>query len=77
MDSGSNAHICTSMLGLIESKKLKECNMILRIGNEAKVAAEVISTYPLRLPSGFRLDLKDYYCVPVSSQNLIFVSMLA
>ena len=51
--------------------------MILRISNGAKVAAEAVGTYPLRLSSGVRLHLKDYYYVPVASQNLISVSVLA
>ena len=51
--------------------------MILRVDNRAKIATETIATYPLQLPSDIRLDLKDYYYVPVASQNLIFVSMLA
>ena len=51
--------------------------MIFRIGNGAKIAAEVVETYPLRLPSGVRLDLKDYYYISVASQNLISVSVLA
>ena len=54
LDSDSNAHIYTSMQGLTESRRLREGDMILRVGNGAKVAAEVISTYSLRLPSGFR-----------------------
>ena len=51
--------------------------MILRIDNGAKIIAEAVGTYPLRLSSGVRLDLKDCYYVPVASQNLIFVSVLA
>ena len=51
--------------------------MILRVGNGAKVAAEVVGTYPLRLPSDVRLNLKDCYYVSVASQNLIFMSVLA
>ena len=51
--------------------------MILQIDNEAKIAVETIGTYPLRLSSDIRLDLKDYYYVSVASQNLISVSELA
>ena len=51
--------------------------MILQVGNRIKVAAEAIGTYPLRLPSGVRLDLKDCYYVSIASRNLIFVSVLA
>ena len=51
--------------------------MILQVGNRAKVAVEAVGTYPLRLPSNFRLDLKDCYYVLVASRNLIFISVLA
>ena len=63
--------------GLIESRRLKESDMIFQVGNRAKIAAETIGTYPFRLSSDFRLDLKDCYYVPIASQNLIFVSVLA
>ena len=56
---------------------MREGDMIFRIGNKAKVATETVGTYPLWLPSGVRLDLKDYYYVSVASQNLISVSELA
>ncbi len=36
-----------------------------------------MGTYPLRLPSGFSLLLRDYYYVPAASRNLISVSCLA
>ena len=61
LDSDSNAHIYTSMHDLIENKRLKEGDMILWIDNGVKVIAEAVGTYPLQLPSGFRLDLKNYY----------------
>ena len=77
LDSGSSAHICTSMQGLIESKRLRENDMILRVDNGVKVTAKAVGTYSLRLPSDFRLDLKDYYFVPIASRNLISVSVLA
>ena len=51
--------------------------MILRIDNRAKITAEAVGTYPLRLPSGFKLDLKDCYFIPIANRNLIFISMLA
>ena len=77
LDSGSSAHIYTSMQGLIENRRLRKGDMILQISNKVKVAAEVVGTYPLRLPSSVRLDLKDCYYVSVASQNLIFMSILA
>ena len=65
------------MQDLMKSRRLKEDNMIFWIGNGAKITAEIISTYPLRLPSDFRLDLKDCYFIPVASQNLIFMPVPA
>ena len=41
--------------------------MILRIDNGAKINAKTIDTYPLRLLSKFKLDLKDYYFISVAS----------
>ena len=77
LDSGSSTHICISIQDLIESRRLREGDMILRIGNGAKVAAEAVGTYPLRLSSDFRLDLKDCYFVSVASRNLNSMSVLA
>ena len=65
------------MQGLIESRRLRKGDMILRVSNGAKIATEAIDIYPLRLPSDFRLDLKDCYYVPIASQNLISMFMLA
>ena len=65
--SSSNAHIYTSMQGLIESRRLKKYDMILRVGNEAKITVEVVGTYPLRLPSSIILDLKDCYYISIAS----------
>ena len=64
-------------IGLIESRRLREGDMILQIDNRVKVAAEAIGTCSLRLSLGFRLDLKDCYFVSGASRNLIFMSVLA
>ena len=56
---------------------MRKGDIILQIDNGAKITTEVVGTYPLRLPSRFRLDLKDYYFIFVASQNLIFISVLA
>ena len=77
LDSGSSTYICTSMYGLIENKRLRQDDMILRIDNGTKIIVKAIRTHPLWLPSGFRLDLKDCYFVPVASWNLIAISVLA
>ena len=63
--------------GSIQSRVLRDREMILRIGNGAKVAALTVGVYSLVLPSGFRLELKDCYYVPGASRNLISISVLA
>ena len=45
LDSGSSAHIYTSMQGLIKNRRLRECDIILRIDNRVKIAAKAVSTY--------------------------------
>ena len=47
LDSGSSAHLCTSMQGLEDSRRLRDGDMILRIGNGARVAVVAVETYPL------------------------------
>ena len=47
LDSGSSAHLCTSMQGLEDSRRLRDGDMILRVGNGARVAAVAVGTYPL------------------------------
>ena len=77
LDSDSSAHICTLIQGLIESRRLRKDNMIFSIDNGTRVAVEAVGTYLLRLPSNFRLDLRDCYFVSIASWNLIFMSVLA
>ena len=47
LDSGSSAHLCTSMQGLKDSRRLRDGDMILCIKNGARVAAVVVETYHL------------------------------
>ena len=77
LDSESSAYIYTFMQDLVESRGLREGEMVLHTGNGARVVTVTVGTYPLQLLLDFRLILKDYYYVPVGSKNLISVSMLA
>ncbi|XP_073108763.1 uncharacterized protein [Elaeis guineensis] len=47
LDSGSNAHICTSMQSLVESRQLRKEEMVLCIDNDARVVAVAVRRYPL------------------------------
>ena len=44
LDSDLSAHICTSMQDLIESRRLREGDMIFQIGNGVKITAKAIGT---------------------------------
>ena len=68
LDSGSSAHLCTSMQSLEESRRLRDGEMILRVGNGARVAAVTVGTYPLRLLLGLDLVLRDCYHVPAANR---------
>ena len=46
LDSGSNAHLCTFMQDLEESRRLRDGKMILRIENGASVAVIVGNSVP-------------------------------
>ena len=77
LDSGSSAHICISMQGLERSRMLREGEMVLHVGNGAKVATQAVGSYSLVLPLGFRLVLCDYYFMLGASRNFISISVLA
>ena len=44
------------------------------VGNGSKVNVIAVGTLPLHLPSGFVLDVNNYYFVPALSMNIIFGS---
>ena len=77
LNFGSSTHLCTSMQDLEEVKGLREGEITLRVNNRAKIATVAVGIYPLRLPLGLSLILKDCYYVSVASKNLIFISVLA
>ena len=77
IDSGSSVHLYTSMQGLKKCRRLRLEEMTLQVGNGARVAAVAIGTYHLQLSSNFCLELRDCYCVPNVSRNLISVSCIA
>ncbi|VFQ87889.1 unnamed protein product, partial [Cuscuta campestris] len=76
LDTGCGSHICTTMQGLKQSRRLARGEIELRVGNGAPVAALAIGTYSLVLPSGLMLELNDCLYVPAISRNIISVSCL-
>ncbi|KAL8116619.1 hypothetical protein AgCh_022965 [Apium graveolens] len=75
-DTGCASHICINVQGLQRSRTLAKGEVDLRVGNGAKVAALVVGTYYLSMPSGLILELEDCFYVPVIRRNIISVSCL-
>ena len=76
LNFGSSAHLCTSMQKLEEVRGLREGEITLQLDNGKRVAAVTVGIYHLQLSLGFSLLLKDCFYVPVTSRNLISISML-
>jgi hypothetical protein len=75
-DTGSVAHICNSMQGLQRARKLARNEVQMRVGNGVQVSAQAVGVMPLRLPSGFILELNNCYFVPALCKNIISGSCL-
>ncbi|KAL8104443.1 hypothetical protein AgCh_028601 [Apium graveolens] len=69
LDTACGSHICNSLQGLRRSRTLEEDEVILRMGNGARVAAEAIGSFHLHMPTGKTIVLNDCYFVP-SISNL-------
>jgi len=75
-DTGSVAHICNSMQGMIKSRSVERGEVDFRVDNNARVAALAVGTMQLHLPSGFVLELNNCYFVPSLSRNIVSPSCL-
>jgi hypothetical protein len=75
-DTGSVAHICNSMQGLIRSRSVERGEVDFRMGNNTRVVALTVGTMQLHLPSGFIMELNNCYFVPSLSRNIISPSCL-
>ena len=62
--------------GLKNSRSLAKGEVDLQVGNGARVAALVVGTNYLSLPSGLVFDLDNCYYVPAMSRNVISISCL-
>ena len=58
LDSGSSAHLCTSMQDREESRRLRDGEMILCIENGARVAAVAVEILPSAITVRIRFSFK-------------------
>ena len=71
IDLGCGSPLCTDKKKLRNSRNLGKNEIVLRIGNDAKVAAVAIGTCVLTLPPGLMLELEECYYVPALTRNII------
>jgi len=75
-DTGSVAHICETMQGMIRSRSVEKGEVDFHMSNNARVAALNVGKMQLHLPSGFILELNNCYFVPSLHQNIVSPSCL-
>ena len=71
LDTRCGSHICTNVQGLRESRKLKQGELDLIMGNKEIVAVERIGSYELTFPSGFSILLLNCCYSPYIARNII------
>jgi hypothetical protein len=57
-DTGSVAHICNSMQGMIRSRSVERGEVDFRVGNNARVVALSVGTMQLHLPVGIYVGIE-------------------
>jgi len=75
-DTRSVAHVCNTMQRMIRSRSVEKGEVNFCLGNNARVATLNVETMQLHLPSGFILELNNFYFVPSISQNIVSPSCL-
>ena len=76
LDSAATTHIYMSMQDLKRSRRLKQGEVSLRVGNGAMVAASAIGTFFLKMTSGHVISLNDCLFVPSAVRNIVSISCL-
>lgn len=76
LDIGCEHHLCNDIQGLKRSRKLKENEITMQLGNGKIVAAKAVVTFSLSLPFGFILEHNNCYRVPSISRKIISISYL-
>jgi hypothetical protein len=69
-------HACKSLQGLSLTRRFVKGKLDVRVSNGASVAAIVVDTFHLPLPSGLFLELNNCYCISALCKNIISSSYL-
>ena len=76
VDTGATNHVCNSLQGFQETRKLSDGEVYLHMGNAMKVVVVVAGGYYLNFGRDRYLLLKDCLYIPSIKRNLISVSSL-
>nr|GEZ63391.1 hypothetical protein [Tanacetum cinerariifolium] len=73
-DTGSDTHICNTLQGLRESRKLKHEALSLYMRNGMRVAVKAIGSFDLILHSGLIIVLDNYNLAPSVTRGVVSIS---
>ena len=76
IDSEATTHVTNLMQGFLTTRKPKESEKFLYMGNRLQVGVIAVGTYCLLLETGHRIDLLNTFYVPSISRNLVSLSKL-
>ena len=76
IDSGATTHVSNSMQGFLTSRKPKESERFIYMGNRLKAEVIAVGTYRLHLETGYQMDLMNTFYVPSISRNLVSLTKL-
>ncbi|GJS44384.1 retrotransposon protein, putative, ty1-copia subclass [Tanacetum coccineum] len=76
-DMGCGTHICNTLQGLRESRKLKHGALSLYMGNGMRAAVEAIGSFDLILPSGLIVVLDNFHFAPSVTRDVLISCLMA
>ncbi|GJR02816.1 retrotransposon protein, putative, ty1-copia subclass [Tanacetum coccineum] len=75
-DTGCGIHVCNTLQGFKEERKLSYGDQYLQVGNGTQAAVEAIGMFDLVLPSGLVLKLNNCYYAPSIVRGVVSLSCL-
>ncbi|KAI5324165.1 hypothetical protein L3X38_033238 [Prunus dulcis] len=70
MDSRASRHVCNTLEGLEDHRKLSKWEIVLRVGNGTQISAKVVGTFHLSYHIGRHLNLKNVFIFQVAPLSI-------
>lgn len=74
--TGCGTHICNLLQRFRKSRQLKKDEMVVHVGNGARVAVQALGYFDLCIPFGVYLTLNNVYFITSINKNIISLSCL-